>query len=103
MTVFEGLHMPSLNGAAEWLNSELLGPAELRGHVVLVDFGTLTCINWLRTQPFVHAWAQTYAEQGLRVIGVHTPEFRFERKIELVRQATVERGSSTRSRSTTTT
>ncbi len=51
MTVSERLHMPSLGGATEWLNSEPLGPAELRGHAVLVDFWTLTCINWLRTEP----------------------------------------------------
>jgi hypothetical protein len=50
MSVFAGVHMPSLDGATEWLNSEPLGPAELRGHVVLVNFWTLTCINWLRQE-----------------------------------------------------
>jgi hypothetical protein len=55
MTIFERVHMPSLYGATAWLNSEPLGPAELQGHVVLVDFWTLTCINWLRTEPYVRA------------------------------------------------
>ena len=84
--------MPSLGGATEWLNSEPLGPAELRGHVVLVDFWTLTCINWLRTEPYVRAWSQAYRDDGLVVIGVHTPEFSFEHEIDRVRQATKERG-----------
>jgi len=84
--------VPSLGGAAEWLNSEPLGPAELRGHVVLVDFWTLTCINWLRTEPYVRAWSQAYRNDGLVVIGVHTPEFSFEHEIDRVRQATKERG-----------
>ncbi|MEA2201427.1 MAG: hypothetical protein QOI89_2023 [Solirubrobacteraceae bacterium] len=92
MTVFEGLQMPSLDGATEWLNSEPLGPAELRGHVVLVDFWTLTCINWLRTEPYVRAWSQAYRDDGLVVIGVHTPEFSIEHDIDSVRQATKERG-----------
>jgi thiol-disulfide isomerase/thioredoxin len=83
--------MPSLGGATEWLNSEPLGPAELRGHVVLVDFWTLTCINWLRTEPYVRAWSQAYRHDGLIVIGVHTPEFSFEPEIGLVRQAITER------------
>jgi thiol-disulfide isomerase/thioredoxin len=91
MTVFERLHMPSLGGATEWLNSEPLGPAELRGHVVLVNFWTLTCINWLRQEPYVRAWSQAYRGDGLIVIGVHTPEFSFEHEIEGVRQATKER------------
>jgi hypothetical protein len=51
MTIFERAHMPPLDGATEWLNTEPLGPAELRGHVVLVDFWTFTCINWVRTEP----------------------------------------------------
>jgi thiol-disulfide isomerase/thioredoxin len=83
--------MPSLGGATEWLNSEPLSPAELRGHVVVVDFWTLTCINWLRTEPYVRAWSQAYRDDGLVVIGVHTPEFSFEHEIDLVRQATKER------------
>jgi thiol-disulfide isomerase/thioredoxin len=84
--------MPSLGGATEWLNSEPLDPAELRGHVVLVDFWTLTCINWLRTEPYVRAWSQAYRDDGMVVIGVHTPEFSFEHEIDRVRQATRERG-----------
>jgi thiol-disulfide isomerase/thioredoxin len=92
MSVFERLHMPSLGGATEWLNSEPLGPAELRGHVVLVNFWTFTCINWLRQEPYVRAWSQAYRNDGLVVIGVHTPEFSFEHEIDRVRQATKERG-----------
>src|SRR5215204_1732118 len=91
MTVFEGLHMPSLGGATGWLNSEPLGPAELRGHVVLVNFWTLTCINWLRQEPYVRAWWQAYRNDGLVVVGVHTPEFSFEHDIDLVSQATKDR------------
>jgi thiol-disulfide isomerase/thioredoxin len=92
MTLFERVHMPAFAGATGWLNSEPLGPAELRGHVVLVNFWTLTCINWLRQEPYVRAWSQAYREDGLIVIGVHTPEFSFEHEIERVRQATKERG-----------
>jgi hypothetical protein len=84
-------HMPSLDGATAWLNSESLGPAELRGHVVLVNFWTLTCINWLRQEPYVRAWSQAYRSDGLVVIGVHTPEFTFEHEIDGVRRATKER------------
>lgn len=87
MTLFERVHMPSFAGAAEWLNSEPLGPAKLRGHVVLVNFWTWTCINWLRQEPYVRAWSQAYRDDGLIVIGVHTPEFSFEHDIDGVRQA----------------
>jgi hypothetical protein len=83
--------MPSLDGATGWVNSEPLGPDELRGHVVLVDFWTLTCINWLRQEPYVRAWSQAYRGNGLVVIGVHTPEFSFEHDIDRVRHATKER------------
>ncbi len=86
------LHMPPLDGATEWLNTAPLTSAGLRGHVVLVDFWTLTCINWLRTAPHVRAWSQTYRDDGLVVIGVHTPEFSFEKEVDLVRRATKERG-----------
>lgn len=80
-----------LGGATGWLNSEPLGPAELRGHVVLVNFWTLTCINWLRTVPYVRAWSRAYRGDGLVVIGVHTPEFSFEHDLELVRHAVGDR------------
>ena len=83
--------MPSLAGAAEWFNSEPVGPAELRGRVVLVNFWTWTCINWLRQEPYVRAWSQAYRDDGLVVIGVHTPEFSFEHDIDGVRHATQER------------
>jgi thiol-disulfide isomerase/thioredoxin len=87
MTLSGRLHMPSLGGATAWLNSDPLDAAGLRGRVVLVDFWTLTCINWLRTEPYVRAWSQAYRDDGLVVIGVHTPEFSFEHDLELVRQA----------------
>jgi thiol-disulfide isomerase/thioredoxin len=80
--------MPSFGGASGWLNSEPLDPSRLRGHVVLVDFWTLTCINWLRTEPYIRAWSQAYRADGLVVIGVHTPEFSFEGEIDRVRRAT---------------
>ena len=67
-------------------------PRELRGHVVVVNFWTLTCINWLRQEPYVRAWSQAYRDDGLVVIGVHTPEFAFEHDLEGVRRATKERG-----------
>jgi thiol-disulfide isomerase/thioredoxin len=88
MTVFERLHMPSLGGATAWLNSEPLDSAELRGSVVLVNFWTLTCINWLRQEPYVRAWSQAYRDDGLVVIGAHTPEFTFEHELDRVRLAT---------------
>jgi thiol-disulfide isomerase/thioredoxin len=91
MTVSGRLHMPSLGGATAWLNSDPLDSAALRGSVVLVDFWTLTCINWLRTEPYIRAWSQAYRDDGLVVIGVHTPEFSFEHDIGLVRQAIEER------------
>ena len=81
------MRMPSLGGATGWLNSEPLVTGELRGRVVLVDFWTLTCINWLRTEPYVRAWSRAYRDDGLVVIGVHTPEFSFEHDTGLVRQA----------------
>ena len=92
MSLFERPHLPLLDGATGWLNSEPLGPAELRGRVVVVNFWTLTCINWLRTEPYVRAWSQAYRDDGLVVIGVHTPEFTFEQEIDRVRVATKERG-----------
>jgi thiol-disulfide isomerase/thioredoxin len=88
--VLAQVRMPSLPATA-WIGSEPLGPAELRGHVVLVNFWTLTCINWLRQEPYVRAWSEAYRGDGLIVIGVHTPEFTFEHDVELVRRATAER------------
>jgi thiol-disulfide isomerase/thioredoxin len=87
----ERQEMPALDGANGWLNSEPLSPAGLRGHVVLINFWTLTCINWLRTEPYVRAWSRAYSDDGLVVIGVHTPEFSFEHDAERVRRATTER------------
>ncbi len=79
--------LPSLAGATAWLNSQALTPDGLRGKVVLVDFWTYTCINWQRTQPYVRAWAERYKDQGLVVIGVHTPEFQFEKNVDNIRPA----------------
>jgi thiol-disulfide isomerase/thioredoxin len=80
--------LASLERANEWLNSPPLTASALRGKVVLVDFWTYTCINWRRTLPYVRAWAEKYKDQGLVVIGVHTPEFSFEKNINNVRWAT---------------
>jgi len=80
--------MASLDGAATWLNSQPLTTLDLRGKVVLVEFWTYTCINWRRQLPYVRAWAEKYKDQGLVVIGVHAPEFSFEKNIDNVRQAT---------------
>jgi thiol-disulfide isomerase/thioredoxin len=91
VSVSQRAHMPALDGATGWLNSEPLGPAELRGHVVLVNFWTWTCINWLRQEPYVRAWSQAYRDDGLIVIGVHTPEFSFEHDFDGVRRAVKER------------
>jgi thiol-disulfide isomerase/thioredoxin len=77
-------HLPSFEGATGWLNSEPLTPQGLRGRVVLVDFWTYTCINWLRTLPYVRAWDAKYRDLGLTVIGAHTPEFDFERNVDNV-------------------
>jgi thiol-disulfide isomerase/thioredoxin len=78
---------PTLHGATGWLNSNPLTPEDLRGKVVLVDFWTYTCVNWRRTLPYVRAWAEKYGSHGLVVIGVHTPEFSFERNVDNVRWA----------------
>jgi cytochrome c biogenesis protein CcdA/thiol-disulfide isomerase/thioredoxin len=78
---------PSLGGAVEWLNSPPLSTEALKGKVVLVDFWTYSCINCIRTVPYVRAWAEKYKDQGLVVIGVHAPEFAFEKKIDNVKKA----------------
>jgi thiol-disulfide isomerase/thioredoxin len=79
--------LPALDGAKEWINSPPLTGAGLRGKVVLVDFWTYTCINWRRTLPYVRAWAEKYKDHGLVIIGVHTPEFSFEKDLSNVHRA----------------
>jgi thiol-disulfide isomerase/thioredoxin len=80
----------SFTGAVAWLNSKPFGADELRGKVVLVDFWTYSCINWQRTLPYVRTWAEKYQEQGLVVVGVHTPEFSFEKDLGNVHEATTQ-------------
>jgi thiol-disulfide isomerase/thioredoxin len=89
MTSSEGELRP-LDDATGWLNSKPLSAAELRGKVVLVQFWTYTCINWLRTLPYVRAWAEKYEDQGLVVVGVHTPEFLVEHDRQQVRRAAMD-------------
>ena len=84
---FGGRSLPSLGGATGWLNSPALTADSLRGKVVLIDIWTYTCINWLRTLPYVRAWSEKYKNQGLIVIGVHSPEFEFEKNVDNVRRA----------------
>jgi hypothetical protein len=79
--------LPELGGATAWLNSQPLTSAGLRGKVVVVQFCTFSCINWLRTVPYVRAWAEKYRENGLVVIGAHSPEFPFEHDLEKIRSA----------------
>ena len=79
--------LPSFDGATAWLNSEPLTGDALAGRVVLVSFGTYTCINWIRSLPYVRAWAEKYASHGLAVVGVQTPEFEFEEDLGNVRRA----------------
>ena len=80
-------HLPGFDGATGWLNSPPLTAADLGGKVVLVDFWTYTCINWLRTLSYVRAWAEKYHDRGLVTVGVHTPEFPFEQDVDNVREA----------------
>jgi thiol-disulfide isomerase/thioredoxin len=84
--------LSALDDAPVWLNSEPLTAEGLRGRVVLVDIWTYSCVNWLRTLPYVRAWAHRYCDRGLVVVGVHCPEFGFERDLENVRHATCELG-----------
>ncbi|HSU08824.1 MAG TPA: redoxin domain-containing protein, partial [Pseudonocardia sp.] len=79
--------LPELGGATAWINSAPLTPTGLRGNVVVVQFCTFSCINWLRTVPYVKAWAEKYRDDGLVVIGVHSPEFPFEHDLEKIRAA----------------
>ena len=83
---------PSLAGATEWINAEPLTPESLRGKVVLVDVWTYSCINCLRTLPYLRAWADKYKDAGLVVLGVHAPEFAFEKRLSNVRKATRDLG-----------
>lgn len=84
--------LPSLDGAGEWLNGPPLTAAELRGKVVLIDFWTYSCINCLRAIPYVRAWAEKYRDQGLVVVGVHAPEFAFEKSVGNVKKAVADLG-----------
>jgi len=79
--------LPALEGATAWLNTTPLTAAGLRGHVVLVSFGTYTCINWIRSLPYVRAWADKYRGHELAVVGVQTPEFDFEGDLDNVARA----------------
>jgi len=83
-------NLPSFEKATSWLNSPPLSRDDLRGKVVLVDIWTYTCINWLRTAPFIRAWSEKYKDKGLVVIGVHSPEFEFEKNTYNVRRAATE-------------
>ena len=80
-------HLPGFDRATGWLNSPPLSAADVAGKVVIVDFWTYTCINWLRTLSYVRAWAEKYHDRGLVTVGVHTPEFPFEQDVDNVRQA----------------
>jgi hypothetical protein len=91
--LFERLHLPvesrlpAFTGATAWLNSKPLSPTELHGKVVLADFGTFTCINWIRTLPYVRAWDAKYRDLGLVTIGIQTPEFEMEHDVDRVQQS----------------
>src|SRR3954470_10490881 len=82
--------LSAFHAAAPWLNSEPLTAQALAGRVVAVDFWTYSCVNWLRTLPYVRAWAERYRDRGLVVVGVHAPEFGFEHDLDNVRRATAE-------------
>ena len=84
--------LPSLDGATGWLNCDPLTTESLRGRPVLVEFWTFTCINWIRTLPYVRSWFEKYRDDGLVVLGVHTPEFDVERSVENVRRAAADLG-----------
>jgi len=92
MHIARPMHSPlaALDDAPGWLNSEPLTAAGLNGHVVAVDFWTYSCVNWLRTLPYVRAWHERYRERGLVVVGVHAPEFGFEHDLDNVRRAVAE-------------
>jgi thiol-disulfide isomerase/thioredoxin len=94
MSLSKSVHnaLTPLDRAVLWLNSESLTADGLAGRVVLVDFWTYSCVNWLRTLPYVRAWSEKYASRGLTVVGVHAPEFGFERDLDNVRRAISELG-----------
>ena len=94
MAITPPLHnaLSELDGATEWLNSEPLTSRGLRGQVVAVQFCTYSCINWIRTLPYVRAWASAYRDRGLVVVGAHAPEFAFERELGGVRRAMEQMG-----------
>ena len=75
------MQLPEFQGISQWLNSDPLTVADLKGSVVLIQFWTFACINCQRTLPYITRWHQQYAAQGLKVIGIHTPEFAFEREV----------------------
>jgi hypothetical protein len=79
--------LPAFDGATAWFNSDPLTAEGLQGHVVLASFGTYTCINWIRSLPYVRAWAEKYRDGGLVVVGIQTPEFEFEGDLDNVRRA----------------
>lgn len=81
------IYLPEFNGISEWLNSTPLSIAKLRGNVILIQFWTFACINCQRTLPYITKWHQEYQSQGLKVIGIHTPEFAFERDINNIKRA----------------
>ena len=94
MGTMHPIHGPlsALDGATVWLNSEPLAAEQLRGRVVLVDFWTYSCINWLRTLPYVRAWYERYHDRGLLIVGVRAPEFEFEHDLDNVKRASCELG-----------
>jgi thiol-disulfide isomerase/thioredoxin len=83
----KGKALPEFQGVSQWLNSSPLSIADLKGSVVLIQFWTFACINCQRTLPYLGHWQQQYAAQGLNVIGIHTPEFAFERDINNIKNA----------------
>lgn len=86
-----GKSLPEFQGISQWLNSAPLKASDLKGNVVLVQFWTFSCINCQRTLPYITRWHQQYADKGLKVIGVHTPEFPFERDVNNVKRALKQR------------
>src|SRR5690242_14238069 len=82
-----GSHRPGFTGATRWLNSPPLTESDVRGKVVLVDFGTFTCINWIRTLPYIRAWHDRYRDYGAVTVGVQTPEFSIEHDVTRVERA----------------